>query len=174
GKPIPANSYAQAVSINNIHNQTEFYSAANVRFLEQLIRDAEQPELLTRLLTVQKRRLSYRVVNAAEQSKIALTDQTQLQIDLSDIDKGLTINLDRDGFAKACNRELSAITALMTDAIAQAGCQPDVVFVTGGTAKSPVLNQFLQQQFQDTPIVIGDHFGSVTAGLTRWAKTIYS
>lgn len=174
GKPMPSNSFWQAMAINNINHQTEFYSAANGRFLEQLIRDAEQPELLRRLLTVQQQKLSYRVVNAAEQSKIALTEQTQLQIDLADIDDQLTVKLDRDGFAKACNRELSAIAVLMKDAITQANCQPDVVFVTGGTAKSPVLNQFLQQQFQHTPIVIGDHFGSVTAGLTRWANTIYS
>ncbi|MBO1519152.1 molecular chaperone [Oceanisphaera pacifica] len=173
GKPIPANSFWQAMSINNIQNQTDFYSGANTRLLEQLIREGEQPELLTRLLTVQKRRLSYRVVNAAEQSKIALTDTTEQRVDLSDIEQELSINLDRDGFAKACYRELSAITALMTDAVVQAGCEPDVVFVTGGTAKSPVLNAFLRQQFSDTPIVIGDHFGSVTAGLTRWASQIY-
>lgn len=174
GKSMPTNSYWQAVAINNITHQTEFYSAANGRFLQQLIRDAEQPRLLRRLLTVQQQKLSYRVVNAAEQSKIALTDQIQQQVDLSDIDDGLTVDLDRDGFAKACKRELRAIAALMADAITQANCQPDVVFVTGGTAKSPILNQFLKQQFQHTPIVIGDHFGSVTAGLTRWARTIYS
>lgn len=174
GKPMPSNSYWQAMAINNINHQTEFYSAANGRFLEQLIRDAEQPELLTRLLTVQQQKLSYRVVNAAEQSKIAITEQTQQQVDLSDIDTGLSITLDRDGFGKACQRELNSIASLMTDAITQANCQPDVVFVTGGTAKSPVLNQFLQQQFNHVPIVIGDHFGSVTAGLTRWAKTIYA
>lgn len=174
GKPVPANSFWQAVSINNIHNQTEFYTAANARFLEQLIRDAEQPELISRLLKVQKNKLSYRVVNAAEQSKIGLTDSIEQRVDLSDIDQGLSVTLDREGFAKACNRELSAITALMTDAIVQAGCEPDVVFVTGGTAKSPVLNAFLQQQFQNTPIVIGDHFGSVTAGLTRWANKIFA
>ena len=109
-------------------------------------------------------------MNAAEQTKIALTEQTEQQIDLSDIDNGLTVDLDRNGFATACKRELNAIAVLMKDAISQANCQPDVVF----TAKSPVLNQFLQQQFQNTPIVIGDHFGSVTAGLTRWANTIYS
>jgi len=174
GKPMPSNSYWQAMAINNINHQTEFYSAANGRFLAQLIRDAEQPELLTRLLTVQQQKLSYRVVNAAEQSKIAITEQTQQQVDLSDIDEGLSVMLDRDGFAKACKRELSSIANLMTDAISQANCQPDVVFVTGGTAKSPVLNQFLQAQFNHVPIVIGDHFGSVTAGLTRWAKTIYA
>ncbi len=174
GKPMPSNSYWQAMAINNINHQTEFYSAANGRFLAQLIRDAEQPELLTRLLTVQQQKLSYRVVNAAEQSKIAITEQTQQQVDLSDIDEGLSVMLDRDDFAKACKQELSSIANLMTDAISQANCQPDVVFVTGGTAKSPVLNQFLQAQFNHVPIVIGDHFGSVTAGLTRWAKTIYA
>ncbi len=174
GKPMPSNSYWQAMAINNINHQTEFYSAANGRFLAQLIRDAEQPELLSRLLTVQQQKLSYRVVNAAEQSKIAITEQTQQQVDLSDIDEGLNVMLDRDGFAKACKRELNSIANLMADAITQANCQPDVVFVTGGTAKSPVLNQFLQAQFNHVPIVIGDHFGSVTAGLTRWAKTIYA
>ncbi|MGB1261686.1 MAG: molecular chaperone [Cognaticolwellia sp.] len=174
GKPMPKNSFFQAMAINNINEQTEFYSAANGRYLQQLIRDAEQPQLLTRLLTVQQQKMSYRVVNAAEQSKIALTEQTQQQVDLSDIESQLNVTLDRTGFATACKQELSAISRLMSDAITQANCQPDVVFVTGGTAKSPILNQFLQQQFQHIPIVIGDHFGSVTAGLTRWAKTIYS
>lgn len=174
GKPMPSNSYWQAMAINNINHQTEFYSAANTRFLEQLIRDSENPELLTRLLTVQQQKLSYRVVNAAEQSKIGLTETSEQKIDLSDIDNGLNIKLNNEDFETACKRELNAIAVLMTDAITQANCQPDVVFVTGGSAKSPVLNRFLQKQFQDIPIVIGDHFGSVTAGLTRWAKTIYA
>ena len=173
GKPMPSNSFWQAMAINNINDQTEFYSATNARFLAQLIRDAEQPALLSRLLTVQKQKLSYRVVNAAEQTKIALTDQSEQLIDLSDIDEGLNVQLNRDDFAVACKRELNSIATLMKDAITQANCQPDVVFVTGGTAKSPILNKFLQDQFANTEIVIGDHFGSVTAGLTRWAQTIY-
>lgn len=173
GKPMPSNSFWQAMAINNINDQTEFYSATNARHLAQLMRDAEQPALLSRLLTVQKQKLSYRVVNAAEQTKIALTDQAEQLIDLSDIDEGLSVQLNRDDFAVACKRELTSIATLMKDAITQANCQPDVVFVTGGTAKSPILNQFLKQQFTNTEIVIGDHFGSVTAGLTRWANTIY-
>lgn len=68
GSAVPVNSYWQAMAINNIHHQTEFYSAANRRLLELLIRDAEQPALLNRLLRVQKNKLSYRVVNAAEQN----------------------------------------------------------------------------------------------------------
>ena len=72
------------------------------------------------------------------------------------------------------HRELNQIAKLMHEAVSQAGCQPDVVFVTGGTAKSPVIHQFLQAQFIDTEVVIGDYFGSVTSGLTRWADRIFS
>lgn len=173
GKPMPSNSFWQAVAINNINEQTEFYSASNGRYLEQLIRDAKQPELLERLLTVQQQKLSYKVVNAAEQTKIALTDNQSHEVLLDDIAESLAMTLSRENFASACQRELTSIANLMKDAIAQANTKPDVVFVTGGTAKSPIINAFLQQQFRQTPIVIGDHFGSVTAGLTRWANNIY-
>jgi hypothetical chaperone protein len=173
GKPMPVNSFWQAMAINNINDQTEFYSSANERVIQQLIRDSEQPALISRLLTIQQQRLSYRMVNAAEQSKIALTDNERHQTDLFDIDTDLSITLERSHFSTACQRELMSVAGLLKDAITQADCLPDVVFVTGGAAKSPVINQFLQQQFKQTPIVVGDHFGSVTSGLARWASRIY-
>ncbi|MFT4608338.1 MAG: putative chaperone protein [Gammaproteobacteria bacterium] len=173
GRPMPVNNFWQAMSVNNINDQTDFYSADNGRFLQQLIRDAEQPELISRLLTIQKQRLSYRIVNAAEQSKIVLSDKSQHKTDLFDIDEALSITLEQTDFSSACQRQLTSIADLMKEAITQANYQPDVVFVTGGTAKSPVINQFLQQQFQQTPIVVGDHFGSVTSGLARWASRTY-
>ncbi len=39
-KPMPSNSYWQAMAINNINEQTEFYSEKNKRYLQQLQRDA--------------------------------------------------------------------------------------------------------------------------------------
>ena len=174
GRPMPVHSFWQAMAINNINDQTEFYSSANERVIQQLIRASKQPALISRLLTIQQQRLSYRMVNAAEQSKIALTDNEHHQIDLFDIDTNLSITLERSHFSSACQRELTSIAGLMKEAITQANCQPDVVFVTGGTAKSPVINQFLKQKFEQTPIIVGDYFGSVTSGLARWANRIYS
>jgi hypothetical chaperone protein len=174
GRPMPVHSFWQAMAINNINDQTEFYSSANERVIQQLIRASKQPALISRLLTIQQQRLSYRMVNAAEQSKIALTDNEHHQIDLFDIDTSLSITLERSHFSSACQRELTSIAGLMKEAITQANCQPDVVFVTGGTAKSPVINQFLKQKFEQTPIIVGDYFGSVTSGLARWANRIYS
>jgi hypothetical chaperone protein len=174
GKPMPVNSYWQAVAINNINDQTDFYSQANGRYLQQLGRDAKQPELFERLIKVHQEKLSYRLVNGAEQAKIGLSNSPEQQILLDDIDQNLSVTVSRDTFLNASTRELNAIAQLMQATLKQAGCEPDVIFVTGGTAKSPVLSHFLQQQFPKTKLVVGDHFGSVTAGLTRWAERIFS
>ena len=186
GKPVPVNSYHEAVAINNITAQTDFYSAANGRFLTQLHRDAEQQELVARLLQVHQDKLSYQLVNSAEQAKISLTDTPQCQIELAylnnslnnglnnKLNESLSTQVSRDTLLTASSRELNSISALMSDTVAQAGCQPEVIFVTGGTAKSPILRTFLQAQFPETKLIVGDNFGSVTAGLTRWSQRIFA
>ncbi|WP_286232728.1 molecular chaperone [Thalassotalea sediminis] len=173
GKPMPTNSYWQAVAINNINEQTAFYSAANGRFLQSLQRDAEQPELVSRLYKLYRERLSYQLVNSAERAKISLSNSDKHSVDLTFLDQTLMQSVDRALFQQACNKELQVISRLMRDTMVQANCSPDVIFVTGGTAKSPVISEFIKQQFTDAELVIGDHFGSVTAGLTRWASKIF-
>lgn len=173
GKPMPTNSYWQAVAINNINEQTEFYSAANGRHLEMLQRDAEQPDLVARLIKLYQEKLSYQLVNSAENAKVALSTQTSYTVDLSYLAQELKQPLTIDSFQQGCDKELHAIGRLMQDCVNQAQCQPDVVFVTGGTAKSSVISEFIKQQFHGVELVVGDHFGSVTAGLTRWAERIF-
>jgi hypothetical chaperone protein len=174
GKPMPNGSFRQALAINNINEQTEFYSAKNRRHLVQLSRDAKDQSIVERLIKVHDEKLSYQLVNSAEQAKIILSEQPTHHIDLSDIDDDLIVPVSRELFRDANKRTLANIGELMQLAVKQASCQPDVIFVTGGTAKSPVLNEFLQQQMPHIPVIVGDHFGSVTAGLARWAQNIYS
>ncbi|MDT0604852.1 molecular chaperone [Thalassotalea castellviae] len=174
GKPMPVNSYNQAVAINNVNLQTEFYSQANRRFLEQLKRDAAEPDIFERLLKVHDQKLSYCLVNGAEQAKIALTEAHEANIALDEIDHQLSVEVSRGLMLEASNSQLRQISQMMDSAVKQAGCQPDVIFVTGGTAKSPVLNDYLTAQMPGIPLVIGDHFGSVTVGLARWAKRIFT
>jgi len=173
GKPMPVNSFHEAVAINNVHAQSEFYSDKNGRFLQSLLIDAEQPELFKRLIKVHKNKLSYQVVNSAEQTKIGLTDDTSYTADLAYLDDGLKQKIERLEMFVATERELNVITDLMQDAIEQAECQPDVIFVTGGTAKSPIIREFMESKFNNLPVVIGDHFGSVTAGLSRWSERVF-
>jgi hypothetical chaperone protein len=174
GKPMPANCYSDASAVNNIVAQTDFYSQANGRFLTQLVREAQVPELAARLLKVHHDKLTYQLVNCAEQAKIALSDHNEHQINLDFLDRGLVIDVVRDTLKNANQHILLGVAKLMHEAVAQAQCQPDVVFVTGGTAQSPVLRAVIESQFPNCELVVGDHFGSVTAGLTRWAQRIYS
>lgn len=173
GKPMPTSSFYQALAINNINEQTAFYSAKNRRDLVQLSRDAKDSAMVERLIKVHDHKLSYQLVNAAEQAKIALSEQEKQTIDLSDISEKLSTEVDKETLRLANQRTLKSIGDLMQSAVNQAQCQPDVIFVTGGTAKSPVISKFLQQQMPNTPIVVGDHFGSVTSGLARWAEKTY-
>ena len=173
GKTLPTSSFFQALAINNINEQTEFYSAKNRRDLVQLSRDAKETSIVERLVTVHDHKLSYQLVNAAEQAKIALSEHNEQTIDLHDVSKQLSVEVDRETLRSANKRTLASIGELMQSAVAEAQCQPEVIFVTGGTAKSPILSEFLQQQIPNVPVVVGDHFGSVTAGLARWAERIY-
>jgi hypothetical chaperone protein len=66
------------------------------------------------------------------------------------------------------------IKALVKEAINQSGIEPDVVYMTGGSARSPILRRAVSAILPTTPIVSGNYFGSVTAGLARWSDTIYS
>jgi hypothetical chaperone protein len=61
----------------------------------------------------------------------------------------------------------------MQDAVHQAGVTPDLIFVTGGSAKSPVIREAVSQVMGEIPLLDGDHFGSVVSGLTEWAQRIY-
>ena len=173
GKPMPTASFYQALAINNINEQTEFYSAKNRRHLMQLSRDAKETAIIERLITVHDHKLSYQLVNAAEQAKIALSELDSQEVRLDYIDDGLQATLDKNILAQANQRTLASIGELMQATVEQAQCQPDVIFFTGGTAKSPVLSNFIQQQMPHTQIIIGDHFGSVTSGLARWAEKTF-
>jgi len=174
GKPMPVNSFMKAISINNVNEQTEFYSQKYRRFLQDLMHDVAEPEIFSRLLKVHDNRLSYRLVNAAEQAKIGLTDEINQVIQLADLSENLSSQVSRQLMLDASQGLLRQIAQLMNEAVAQADCKPDVIFVTGGSAKSPILSQFLKEQMPNTPLVIGDHFGSVTVGLARWADRIFS
>lgn len=174
GKPMPVNSFIQAITINNVNQQTEFYSQSNRRFLNELQKDATEADVFSRLIKVHDNKLSYRLVNGAEQAKIGLTEHHTQHIPLHDLADDLAVDVSRQLMLSASSSQLKQIAQMMNEAVAQAGCPPDVIFVTGGTAQSPVIAEFLKAQMPNIPLVGGDHFGSVTVGLARWAQRIFS
>nr|WP_314427532.1 molecular chaperone [uncultured Erwinia sp.] len=173
GMGLPALPWWNAVAINDVPAQSDFYAAASNKLLQDLIRDAREPEKVKRLLKVWRQRLSYRLVRAAEESKIALSDRPQTLAGLDFIDEGLATDISAAALQAAISQPLERIQEQVALALETSGTKPDVIYLTGGSAKSPVLRQALQRQLPDIPLTSGDDFGSVTAGLARWAQVMF-
>jgi hypothetical chaperone protein len=171
GIAIPALPYWNAVATNDVAAQTEFYSTATGRMLRELIRDAAQPEKVQYLLKVYQQQLSYRLVRTAEESKIALSDSLSTPISLDFIADNIQDVMTQSQLREAIEQPLQRILEQVTQALACSDCRPDVIYLTGGSARSPLLRQAIQQQLPGIELVGGNDFGSVTAGLARWAQT---
>ena len=173
GTGLPALPWWNAVAINDVPAQSDFYATASRKQLQDLIRDAAEPEKVQRLLKVWQQRLSYRLVRAAEESKIALSDRDEVMTAMHFIDNGLETEISVAGLQAAISQPLERIQEQVTLALNPSGTRPDVIYLTGGSARSPVLRAALQQQLPDIPLASGDDFGSVTAGLARWAQVMF-
>lgn len=174
GTALPALPWWNAVAINDVPAQSEFYSAACGKMLRELVRDAEQGETVARLLKVWQNKLGYRLVRTAEESKIALSDRDAHCAMLDFITPSLAATVSDAQLQEAIAQPLERILEQVTLALASSGTRPDIIYLTGGSARSPILRAALQQALPDTPIASGDDFSSVTAGLARWSELLFA
>nr|WP_233606052.1 molecular chaperone [Citrobacter sp. FDAARGOS_156] len=173
GIALPILPWWNAVAINDVPAQSDFYSTANGRLLNDLVRDAKEADKVALLLKVWRERLSYRLVRSAEESKIALSDQTIVTAAIPFISDMLATDISQHGLEAALNQPLARILEQVQLALDNAQEKPDVIYLTGGSARSPLIKKALAQQLPGIPIAGGDDFGSVTAGLARWADVVF-
>ncbi|WP_414148444.1 molecular chaperone [Erwinia sp. BNK-24-b] len=173
GIALPALPWWNAVAINDVPAQSDFYATASRKQLQDLIRDAQEPEKVQRLLKVWQQRLGYRLVRAAEESKIALSEQALARAELDFIESALATEISTAQLKAAIAQPLERIQEQVKLALDESGTRPDVIYLTGGSARSPVLRQALTQLLPDIRLTSGDDFGSVTAGLARWAQVMF-
>ncbi|MEE3650287.1 MULTISPECIES: molecular chaperone [unclassified Brenneria] len=173
GIPLPSLPWWNAVAINDIPAQKDFYSAACRTLIDEMIRDAQRPDAVRRLLSVWRQRLGYRLVQLAEESKITLSDAEQTNADLHFVEPGLTTIIDNSELNAAIAQPLLRIQQQIEQALKTSQTRPDVIYLTGGSARSPLLRQAIERQLPGIPIASGNDFGSVTAGLARWAEILF-
>lgn len=173
GLPMPTQIYWNAVTTNDVTAQATFNSLQTKQQIEQLRLDMVKPALMDRFKTMRDHKHNFHIVKDAEEAKIRLSEATHMQIDLGYIESDLMLNLHREQLAEAIVHPVEKMIVLMKDAIAQSGEQPDVIYMTGGSAKSPVIQAAIREEIGDIPVLDGDHFGSVASGLTVWADRIF-
>lgn len=173
GKPVSTKTFWDAVATNDISAQSNFNNLQTELYLDQLVRDSAAPELIKRFVKLRDEKQNHHLVRSSEQCKIELSSKQEHLVDLGFIEKGLSDTITRDMLAEAVQRPIEKMAALMDEAIQQAGCKPDLVYVTGGSGQSPVIRQAIKEKIGDVDVVDGDHFGSVASGLTVWAERLY-
>ncbi len=173
GIALPILPWWNAVAINDVPAQTDFYSSANGRMLRDLARDARDAEKVALLYKVWQQRLSYRLVRCAEESKIALSDRPEVATTLPFISDELATAISQQGLETALDQPLTRIMEQVHLALIESAEKPDIIYLTGGSARSPLIKKALAEQLPGIPIAGGDDFGSVTAGLARWAQVVF-
>ncbi|EJA1206031.1 molecular chaperone [Escherichia coli] len=135
GIALPILPWWNAVAINDVPAQSDFYSSANGRLLNDLVRDA--------------------------------------RASLPFISDELATLISQQGLESALSQPLARILEQVQLALDNAQEKPDVIYLTGGSARSPLIKKALAEQLPGIPIAGGDDFGSVTAGLARWAEVVF-
>jgi hypothetical chaperone protein len=172
GLPVPNHLFKQAVNVNDVAAQQDFHASRTTTEIKRYLTMTSDPRLL-RLKKLRDEKYGLRISRSAEHAKILLSEQNTIDLPLHYIEAKFDISISRQELSEAIADELQKFELLMTEAIKQAGTQPDAIYVTGGTALSPVVQAWINSKFPNTDIVIGDHFGSVTAGLATQAQRLF-
>ncbi|MEF1230545.1 molecular chaperone, partial [Vibrio fortis] len=153
--------------------QKNFYSRENLSALKLLRKEAAEPAKLDRLMRVYHDTLGYSIVRRAEEAKIALADSSEYRTAIQVASELVEVDISVEQMVEAIDAPKAKMIELVKEAIQQGQKTPDVIYMTGGSARSPILRQAVEQAVPNVPIVSGNYFGSVTAGLARWAETCF-
>lgn len=172
--PMPLMPFVQAATINDVAAQSDFYAEKTRLWLEQLLCDTTEPDRFRRFIRLRNERRNFALVNRAEYAKIGLSDRSSITVSLADFAAELQVEIHQAQLAQASAVLLDKIKQLVHQAITQGGTRPDLVYLTGGSAKSRLVKKALTEYLgEDMPLVDGDYFGSVVTGLGIWAQKIW-
>ena len=173
GLPVPSTIFWNAIAINDVNAQQRFMAESTRREIDTYLAQSMDAKKVRRLQILHDGRLTFRLNRSAELAKIHLSDRDPINLPLRYIEPEFVIPISRQDLRESIDRELDIFLSLMKDVESQANTKPDVIYVTGGTAKSHVVDEWIRSNYRNVEIVVGDAFGSVAAGLTTWANRIY-
>ncbi|MEI4487207.1 Hsp70 family protein [Frigidibacter sp. MR17.14] len=152
------------------------YSQRNETDIKALLKEADAPEKVARLLRVIETRAGHALAMATEAAKIRLTADEATRLELHALTGGPNPVVTRPRLEAALEAPLARISERIGTVLAQAGLQAgaiDTVFLTGGAAQLPALARAVGSALPDTRLATGDMLGSVGTGLAIEAARRY-
>lgn len=173
GRAIPNMLLAGAYAIDNMPEMAAFYTEKRAHSISEYIFASEDPVPLMRLQRVQKQRLTHQLMHAIELAKIDLSDQLQVNLPLTFIEKSLHVAIERDQVAQTMKNWLEKMFIMIDDAIHEAHETPEIIYLTGGMGLSPLVQQAVRSRYPEVKTTVADAFSSVVFGALLKAKRLY-
>lgn len=157
-------------SINRMYDSKVMNEVRQVRF------EAQQPELLDRLIRVLEEQRGHTLAMEVEEAKIGLSGSPDAQIALDWIERGLTAGVARGELVDYTGGLADRIAARIKICLDQAGLKADAidaVFLTGGSVQLAHVRTAITAAVPHARAIDGDTFGAVGKGLTIEAHRRY-
>lgn len=150
------------------HKINQLYTPRTMRDIQQLKREAAEPEKLDIYEHLLVHRSGHRLAAQVEKAKIELTDAAEAEIMLKEPGLSLAVPVTRGEFDDASAELVGRIEIAIDDALAAAGVKADAidtVVMTGGGAQVPAVRRAAVTRFAHARIAQTDRFGAVGLGL---------
>jgi hypothetical chaperone protein len=125
--------------------------------------------LHNRLMGVLELHLGHQLASEVERAKIAASGSAQpVTLDLSSVAPQLAATLDAAALQQHLAPLLAKVVESARECVQGAGLKPgqlDAIYLTGGSSALLPFQEALRAAFPDAPLVEGDLFGGVAAGL---------
>ena len=165
GSAVPSSYY---FNLATWHTINQAYTKKMSIQLGELVRDAREPQKLVRLQNLIDDRAGHWLAMRVEETKIALSGEPMVRLDLDRLVPPAALDVDRDCFIAAIGALVDTVGGTVGRLLADAGVRPedvDTVFFTGGSSGVAALRERIGAVVPSARRVEGDLFGSIGAGL---------
>lgn len=173
GLDVPSNYFHELATWSSINR---LYNRRVRREVQEVRREAAQPQLLDRLLHVIETERGHSLAMQIEDAKISLSDKPHAAIRLAWTEPELDVRVERQELAAHTQELTRRIARQVGQCVRQAALPAeriDALFLTGGSTQIPHVRSAVIAAASRAQVVEGDTFGSVGKGLTLEAARRY-
>lgn len=157
------------------HHMSFLKTRETMNLLEEIQRGSDHPARIAGLLHLIEKDLGYRLYQAVERAKVALSSAEHSRLEFRDGPLRIDEPLGRADFEQWIAPELLAITAAVDRLLVGTAVSPeqvDSVFVTGGSSLVPAVRRIFADRFGAEKLRSGGELTSVASGLARRAMDL--
>jgi hypothetical chaperone protein len=168
--PIPNRYYAAFARWDQL---AMMRASRDMREIRKLVREAVEPEKITRLVETLDENYGYRLYRAVSKLKEALSTEAMAEFRFEAGSIRIVRDVARAQFEGWIAPELAKIEVAVDQALADAGLPAggiDRVFLTGGSSLVPAVRAIFHRRFESGRIETGAELESIASGLALMAR----